>query len=637
MSAQSTPQPTSSDPCIVPPQAGYRRLENQLYRVEIHTSGPAKTATFKWSRENGSVVTAWNITQSAPNELSVATLGRDSVLGFASGQWVELTDDNFELQNQPGILVKLSDARIGPDGPVLVLDPATPAIDFTQFTLNPKVRRWDESDPTQITKNGDILVQEGTPINLEGGVQVIFQPTGSYKTGDYWLVPARTVTGDVEWPVDNNGTPLAEPPEGVVHHYCHLALLQFASGSWTVLDDCREQFPPAAALGVHVAATSWFNDDTFPVDVIVKQGLQITLDNSPDPQSINPSTVIVELEKPVGDQIGEFRIVLAGTISLNRNIITWTPAGPTFIQLVTGTTLMRIRVTLKGHYIWVRFGSNTYYLDGQSFGSPAFRSDGTTPRIALSLPTGNGNTASDFDSWLWMMAPPQLTVSGLTVNPAAVLTLGGSTGTLTLSAAAPVGGTVVMLASSNTGIAAVQPSVTVPAGSTTANFAITAGKTTGQATITATLGTSSKTTPLTVIGLQSISLDSTIVALGGSAIGTVTFSAPLPVGTRATVGLGASPNIVQLAPTQVVVAANSATGNFRVNVLGTVPGLALAEAKPAVEIAPAAPALAPPAVPGSPVAALPLAGRAVFSRQVVISASFGGITVTTRLTIEVIL
>ena len=29
--------PGSTDPCITPPQAGYRGLENQLYRVEVHT------------------------------------------------------------------------------------------------------------------------------------------------------------------------------------------------------------------------------------------------------------------------------------------------------------------------------------------------------------------------------------------------------------------------------------------------------------------------------------------------------------------------------------------------------------------------------------------------------------------------
>ena len=41
LKARSQPGETSEDPCIVPPGGGYRRLENQLYRVEIHDPGPA--------------------------------------------------------------------------------------------------------------------------------------------------------------------------------------------------------------------------------------------------------------------------------------------------------------------------------------------------------------------------------------------------------------------------------------------------------------------------------------------------------------------------------------------------------------------------------------------------------------------
>ena len=43
--------------CQPVPAAGYQGMENQLYRVEIHQSGDLSSATFKWSRENGSVVT----------------------------------------------------------------------------------------------------------------------------------------------------------------------------------------------------------------------------------------------------------------------------------------------------------------------------------------------------------------------------------------------------------------------------------------------------------------------------------------------------------------------------------------------------------------------------------------------------
>ena len=68
------------DPCELPPTGGYRGLENQLYRVEIHDPGqPGGTATFKWSRENASVGSRVASIVSA-TELELATLGRDDVL-----------------------------------------------------------------------------------------------------------------------------------------------------------------------------------------------------------------------------------------------------------------------------------------------------------------------------------------------------------------------------------------------------------------------------------------------------------------------------------------------------------------------------------------------------------------------------
>jgi hypothetical protein len=69
---------------------------------------------------------------------------------------------------------------------------------------------------------------EGAWIDLEDGVQVWFDQRGSYRTGDYWLIPARTVTADVEWPRDASGQPLLAPPAGVDVHYAPLAWVRDA-------------------------------------------------------------------------------------------------------------------------------------------------------------------------------------------------------------------------------------------------------------------------------------------------------------------------------------------------------------------------------------------------------------------------
>src|SRR5947208_17061592 len=75
----------------------------------------------------------------------------------------------------------------------------------------------------------------------------------------------------------------------------------------------------------------------------------------------------------------------------------------------------------------------------------------------------------------------------MTLNPAALTGGANSTGTVTLSAAAPAGGAVVALTSNNLNAATVPASVTVAAGATTARFTV--------ATKTVTVGTAAIITP----------------------------------------------------------------------------------------------------------------------------------------------
>ncbi len=241
LAAQTNPGTQSADPCTLSPDAGYRRLENQLYRVEVHTEGARGTASFKWSRDNGSIVTTWE--GQDVNALRIGGIGRNQVLNFASDQWIELTDDTHELLGKPGTLVKV--AKV--EGDVLTIDPSTAngPIDRTSFPLNPKVRRWD------LKKGGELKPTNANWINLEDGVQVRFS-AGTYKSGDYWLIPARTAAGQdsagVEWPVDTARDPKLQPPHGIKHHYSRLALLDFDGTKWTPVSDCRHVFSPITEL-----------------------------------------------------------------------------------------------------------------------------------------------------------------------------------------------------------------------------------------------------------------------------------------------------------------------------------------------------------------------------------------------------
>jgi hypothetical protein len=240
LNARTQPPGADDNPCLLPPSAGYRRLENQLYRVEIQTGGTRNEATFKWSRDNGSVAT--KITNVNDDIITVSDLGKDEVLNFAGGQWVEIVDEESTLKGTPHPLVQIDKIDAGTGEITLKTSVAALA---NRSGL--KLRRWDQTG-VAATTNG-IRANLSNWIGLEGGIQVRFS-SGQYRAGDYWLIPARTTTGEVEWPLSEgpNLNPLAQPPRGIHHHYCRLALIEVVGGVATVIDDCRNLFPPLTEL-----------------------------------------------------------------------------------------------------------------------------------------------------------------------------------------------------------------------------------------------------------------------------------------------------------------------------------------------------------------------------------------------------
>jgi hypothetical protein len=220
------------DPCAISPDSEFRSRENQLYRVEIHTPGAAGTATFKWSRENGSVVfRVPSVTASKGGVLSVQveTLGRDRRSGLCEGDWVELTSDAFEFGAVAAPLGQVT--KIDRPRRVVTLSVSGAAnIDYTECTL---LRRWDQDRHQNIQADGTIPVVESAGwLALERGVQVQFVPGGLYRTGDYWLIPARVESGDVIWPQGANG-PQALPPDGVERHRGVLGFGMKKDTGWT--------------------------------------------------------------------------------------------------------------------------------------------------------------------------------------------------------------------------------------------------------------------------------------------------------------------------------------------------------------------------------------------------------------------
>ena len=232
------PGGTSSNPCVVAESAGFRGIENQLYRVQIHDIDSGGGPRFKWSRDNGSVV-ASILNQPSASEIEIDRVGPGGAAGFDLGTWVELTHDTDDLLQRPGRLGRITDieqrVRLSLD-----LDGA--------FTLipdrHPRARRWDSAGALP-TSGGWLPIEDGIEVRFTGA---------SLRPGDSWLIPARTAllpgssTRQIEWPEDGSLHPLALRPEVPRHSYARIAMLQRSAGVWTVIGDCRKLFPSLTNL-----------------------------------------------------------------------------------------------------------------------------------------------------------------------------------------------------------------------------------------------------------------------------------------------------------------------------------------------------------------------------------------------------
>jgi hypothetical protein len=240
----------TDDPCKLPPSGGYRGVENQTYRIEVHEGGAPGTATFKWSRDNRSVAVPVAEMLSTTS-LRLDSLGRDDVLRISTGDWVEIIDDHREFNQRPGAMRQV------------VVDDAARTISFTgalPANLRPadaadalarhfRVRRWDQSG-TVLDGAGDPLVNldagtagvieipasSATQVVLEHGIVALFstaEADGVFRPGDYWIVAARTADTSVELLTD-------APPLGIQHHYARLGTVTLGGGQ----TDCRTLWPP---------------------------------------------------------------------------------------------------------------------------------------------------------------------------------------------------------------------------------------------------------------------------------------------------------------------------------------------------------------------------------------------------------
>jgi hypothetical protein len=494
--------PSSTDPCIVPANGGYRGSGNRCYRVEIHTPGPMGTAQFKWSRDNASVATAVTGINAALDTLTVVLTKRDSVLRFQPNDWVEVTDDFRYFQGVSGEMRQVAvvddvNLTIQLKAPPLPAGPT--GFGATDPKRHTRVIRWDQSgivrDPVgnvivDVDTNGGLIPvpTAGTTIVLEDGIQITFSidsaiPVGAFRPFDYWIFDARVVDASVE-------ILTKAPPRGILHHYAWLGFVTLPS----TVTDCRQPFPQLKPLAIHVLQINWQNDYAKSVDDFLR-GLRMTLDAMPEPQTVlnpkfpNSPVMIVELEVPLiqgpvgsvnpptrspDDFAVAITFILSGTVTLPGGTdILWLPRikREELLALFPPRAQLpfRVRITLKGHAIWQQQGNQRVYLDGQAFGklSPV--------GIDLALPlSGAGARASDFESWFYLTGQSATsTVIGSSVNPSVFGQ--GITFTASVTAIAPAAGTPtgnIRFLADGTEIATVPLDATGAASFTTSTLAV---------------------------------------------------------------------------------------------------------------------------------------------------------------------
>ncbi|OKH52986.1 hypothetical protein NIES2101_12945 [Calothrix sp. HK-06] len=276
LAAKAKETTEQNETCSIKSDTRYRDKENQLYRVEIHADSTGK-ATFKWSRENGSVI--FPIDADSGVEITGTTITlqlkhwwHDYRFGLTEGDWVEIVNDYISLNQLAKPLWKVG--KIEPESFLVTLtrEESSECALTQNIGKHPFLRRWEQKEKSGLKLiNGAVPIDEATTdwFTLEDGVQIKFKQSEfgeNYRMGDYWLIPARIATGDVEWRKSADGKPLALPPHGVEHHYAPLAVIASKEGA----EDCRRQFYSLTRSYYYMGSTTGIGSDLIWTDANVQ-------------------------------------------------------------------------------------------------------------------------------------------------------------------------------------------------------------------------------------------------------------------------------------------------------------------------------------------------------------------------------
>jgi hypothetical protein len=344
------------------------------------------------------------------------------------------------------------------------------------------------------------LVSVTTPLTLQPGGQVVVPPLASFNVTDFNGNPITTVAGGAN--AFTQGTLSGPAPFGGVNVTVTTspAGAFTTNGSFTVAEACTSN---GLNLGTLTATSSATSNIAATVTANSGAGASITksIIVTPPPLAINtvtlnPSTVTggntsmatVTLNRAVnatdppatvsirvsegaisGTQIATFpgcngSPACTGTVTIPMG------ASSISVTLSTSTVTTQDFVTVSADATWSNTSASANLTINPTSSTP-------TPTVPPTpTPTASATATPT--------PPTSVTLSSLTLNPTSVRGGNSSTGTVTLSGAAPNGGAVVALSSSNTTVATVPASVTVTTGGTSASFAVSTQRVNSNTTIT---------------------------------------------------------------------------------------------------------------------------------------------------------
>jgi uncharacterized repeat protein (TIGR03803 family) len=188
------------------------------------------------------------------------------------------------------------------------------------------------------------------------------------------------------------------------------------------------------------------------------------------------STTTATITAALGSNTRQATLTINPPASTTISSVTLNPSTVTGGSNSTGTVTLSAAAPSGGTVVSLSSNSSSASVPSSvtvPSGSSSANFTVTTTSVSTALTATITATLGSSSQIAYLIVNPSLTLSSLTLNPTSVSGGNNSTGTVTLSAAAPSGGATVTLQSGNTSVATVPSSVTVASGQTSASFTVT--------------------------------------------------------------------------------------------------------------------------------------------------------------------